>query len=344
MRKARTTLPPKSPHAQFIERSITAFLYDSVTFKIVWSDTATGGLKGAIKEFYFNWNGDTIFNDSMSGTALDTFVFSKTFPPEAVTVRMKAEDYDGEYSAIDSMQLVINPSRPRIDSISAPSKVAKAANCTLSVSASDTGGVIQSFLWAKDGANFSDTTAHGAFFVSFTDTGEKAILVKARDNKSVESAIDTFHIGIYDKIYATFYDGNGSTGGTAPVDKNKYIQGQSDTVLDNTGALVKPGFAFSGWNTMADGRGASYAAGFDLYNRYRQRDLVCAMDERPHLYRYLQRKHKHRRDRPDGHRSLHAWTERHGHGQHRVAGESRVYFYRVEHAGKRFRHKLRHGR
>jgi Listeria/Bacterioides repeat/Listeria/Bacterioides repeat/Listeria/Bacterioides repeat/Listeria/Bacterioides repeat len=131
----------------------------------------------------------------------------------------------------------------------------------LSVSASDTGGVIRSFLWAKDGTDFTDITAAGTFYVSFKDTGVKVVLVKVRDNKALESAIDTFHIGVYDKIYATFYDGNGSTGGTVPIDINRYIQGQNDTVLDNTGSLVKTGFVFSGWNTQVDGRGASYAPG-----------------------------------------------------------------------------------
>jgi len=36
--------------------------------------------------------------------------------------------------------------------------------------------------------------------------------------------------------------------------------GDTVTVLDNTGALVKTGYTFSGWNTQANGEGTSFAA------------------------------------------------------------------------------------
>ena len=62
-------------------------------------------------------------------------------------------------------------------------------------------------------------------------------------------------------IYTVTYNGNGSTGGTVPTDNNIYADGQTVTVIDNTGNLVKSGFTFAGWNTQADGKGMSYAAG-----------------------------------------------------------------------------------
>lgn len=55
--------------------------------------------------------------------------------------------------------------------------------------------------------------------------------------------------------YSVNYDGNGSTGGAVPVDPTAYAQGDSVTVLDNTGSLVKPGYCFAGWNTEAGGSG-----------------------------------------------------------------------------------------
>ena len=61
--------------------------------------------------------------------------------------------------------------------------------------------------------------------------------------------------------YAVTYDGNGNTGGTAPTDSTSYETGQTVTVLDNTGALVKTGNAFAGWNTLADGSGTTYTVG-----------------------------------------------------------------------------------
>ncbi|MDR2101002.1 MAG: InlB B-repeat-containing protein [Treponema sp.] len=52
--------------------------------------------------------------------------------------------------------------------------------------------------------------------------------------------------------YRVRYDGNGATGGTAPVDGNApYLSGASVTALANT--FVKSGWGFIGWNTVATG-------------------------------------------------------------------------------------------
>jgi len=64
--------------------------------------------------------------------------------------------------------------------------------------------------------------------------------------------------------YTVSYNGNGSTGGTAPTDSNTYTIDSSATVLDDTGSLAKTGYTFAGWNTAADGSGTSYAAGSTL--------------------------------------------------------------------------------
>ncbi|HMO63323.1 MAG TPA: InlB B-repeat-containing protein, partial [Ferruginibacter sp.] len=61
--------------------------------------------------------------------------------------------------------------------------------------------------------------------------------------------------------YTVTYNGNGNTGGTAPVDgSSPYNFGATVTVSANTGGLVKTGSVFNGWNTAADGSGTSYAA------------------------------------------------------------------------------------
>ncbi|MDE2387230.1 MAG: InlB B-repeat-containing protein, partial [Actinomycetales bacterium] len=59
--------------------------------------------------------------------------------------------------------------------------------------------------------------------------------------------------------YTITYDGNGNTGGGVPVAQSGiYAAVNLDT---NSGALVKSGAYFSGWNTQADGLGTHYAAG-----------------------------------------------------------------------------------
>lgn len=60
--------------------------------------------------------------------------------------------------------------------------------------------------------------------------------------------------------YTVTYDGNGSTGGSVPTDSNSYTQGSSVTVQGNTGSLVRTGYTFAGWNTVADGSGTNYLA------------------------------------------------------------------------------------
>ena len=59
--------------------------------------------------------------------------------------------------------------------------------------------------------------------------------------------------------YTVTYAGNGSTVGAGPTDGHKYKPGDAIAVLGNSGALTKAGFAFTAWNTKADGSGTSYA-------------------------------------------------------------------------------------
>src|SRR5436305_12845068 len=54
------------------------------------------------------------------------------------------------------------------------------------------------------------------------------------------------------------YNGNGNTGGTVPVDNTVYNNGDTVTVLGNTGSLVTNSDTFAYWNTAADGSGTFY--------------------------------------------------------------------------------------
>ena len=71
-------------------------------------------------------------------------------------------------------------------------------------------------------------------------------------------------IGIGQETPETFvvnYDGNGNTGGSVPVDKNLYEEGQDVSVFGNPGGLVKTGHFFTGWNTEKDDSGETYTQG-----------------------------------------------------------------------------------
>jgi uncharacterized delta-60 repeat protein/uncharacterized repeat protein (TIGR02543 family) len=60
--------------------------------------------------------------------------------------------------------------------------------------------------------------------------------------------------------YRVYYYGNGNTGGTAPVDNNRYESGRN-VIAGSNGSLYHTGFRFTGWNTASDGSGTSYSAG-----------------------------------------------------------------------------------
>lgn len=68
-----------------------------------------------------------------------------------------------------------------------------------------------------------------------------------------------------EQTYTVRYDGNGNTGGSVPVDDNRYVKGHIVTVLGNTGYLtnvdgISTAYGFTGWNTRKDGSGTHYAA------------------------------------------------------------------------------------
>jgi hypothetical protein len=69
----------------------------------------------------------------------------------------------------------------------------------------------------------------------------------------------TANVTLYAKweaaTYTVNYEGNGNDGGSVPIDSGSYLNEATVSVLTNSGSLTKTGYAFSGWNTQADGDG-----------------------------------------------------------------------------------------
>lgn len=82
--------------------------------------------------------------------------------------------------------------------------------------------------------------------------GGQAGSVVAATSSNISSANSTFTVT---------YNGNGSTIGNVAVDSTRYAQGQTVTVLGNTGNLAMTGYYFAGWNTNADDSGTAYSPG-----------------------------------------------------------------------------------
>ena len=78
------------------------------------------------------------------------------------------------------------------------------------------------------------------------------------DTFAMGSSNVTLYAQWTEKTYSVTYDGNGNTGGTVPVDGTTYHAGDTATVLGNTGSLVRTGYTFNVWNTVANGTGTSY--------------------------------------------------------------------------------------
>lgn len=110
----------------------------------------------------------------------------------------------------------------------------------------------------------SDNTTQGVIktgaVLNYMDGATRSIRVRVTD---IEGAT-------YDKILTinvirtgqhVTYNGNGSTGGTVPLDSIGYPQGTMVTVRGNTGNLIRSGYNFAGWNTAANGSGTTYASG-----------------------------------------------------------------------------------
>ena len=89
--------------------------------------------------------------------------------------------------------------------------------------------------------------------------------------------------------YTVIYNGNNNTGGTVPEDSSSpYEYGETVTVLNNAGNLVKTGYTFFGWNTQVDGNGINRTVGsiFDigpsdvtLFAKWTANDYIITFNE-----------------------------------------------------------------
>ena len=60
--------------------------------------------------------------------------------------------------------------------------------------------------------------------------------------------------------YIVTYDANGARGGAVPTEQTKTYDVDL-TIWGNTGALIREGYTFDGWNTLSNGSGIDYATG-----------------------------------------------------------------------------------
>jgi autotransporter-associated beta strand protein len=104
----------------------------------------------------------------------------------------------------------------------------------------------------------ADLVAAGVQYVGWITDHAGAVNLSG----AAQVKIDNFKLTSIAGTRSLFYNGNGNTAGSAPVDLGSpYTGGTNVTVLGNTGGLEKPAFVFSGWNTATDGSGTTYQPG-----------------------------------------------------------------------------------
>ncbi len=89
--------------------------------------------------------------------------------------------------------------------------------------------------------------------------------------------------------FTVFYNANGAEAGAVPESVSA-ASGATVTIAGNVGALTKTGYVFSGWNTTAEGTGASYYANSSLlmpenavvlYAQWTKREIVFIPENWP---------------------------------------------------------------
>jgi len=118
------------------------------------------------------------------------------------------------------------------------------------------GSTSQTVASGTAGTAVTPTPNSGYHFTNWTD-GSTA---NPRTDSNVTSNISQ-QANFAINTYTVTYNGNGSTGGSAPTGSPDTVNyNATATVKANTGSFVQTGYTFAGWNTAADGTGTSYAA------------------------------------------------------------------------------------
>jgi hypothetical protein len=66
---------------------------------------------------------------------------------------------------------------------------------------------------------------------------------------------------IWSQNYTISYDSNTANAGSVPISQGYYASGPTVTIQSNSGSLSKVGNILTGWNSVANGTGTSYALG-----------------------------------------------------------------------------------
>ncbi len=216
----------------------------------------------SVTEFRWFFNNDGVWTSwSTAKTISRTYT---ALGSEEVT--LEARNYLGMLKRVKKTVQIVDSQPPVADFSYAPENPSAGNNVTFDASASsddDSSPAEIQVRWDFENDGTYDTqwsTTKTATHV-FNSAGTFTVKLAVKDKYGL-GATTTKVIAIQAApTYTVTYDANGATGGTVPVELLSYEKGVLVTVLDNTGALVKTGATFGGWNTKADGTGTTYVPG-----------------------------------------------------------------------------------
>ncbi len=93
-------------------------------------------------------------------------------------------------------------------------------------------------------------------FTQWTD----GVSIASRTDANVQGDVTATAVFAID-THALTYDGNGNTGGTAPIDGGSPYNYNTTVTVAGPGDLTRTDNTFTGWNTAANGSGTPYAMG-----------------------------------------------------------------------------------
>ncbi|MDD5674700.1 MAG: hypothetical protein PHC61_11090 [Chitinivibrionales bacterium] len=196
-------------------------------------------------------------NPTKSSTNNDTLSFSHIYAAaDTFTITIMAISSDHQKTATKTIIVKPKPVQPAAITTQPDSQsVLLGQKATFAVVATGTNLAYQ---WFKNGKPI-DSAKLASYTTSATTIADTNAIFSCRVKNSADSV--TSQGAKLTLLYSITYKDMDSAFGVAPSDSNGYKQGASVTVMGNIGPLTKPGFSFTGWNTLADGSGIFYTGG-----------------------------------------------------------------------------------
>lgn len=236
--------------------------YGDSAFSIT-DPTVTGSLAGT-----FTYSSGTTAVATVSGSSVTPLIFGSS----VITALFTPTDSDKYNTATTTFTLSVaartlaQPNAPNATATAGTLKsiavtwtaVTNAVAYTLKIYAADGTTLLQTV----SGLSGTSKTLTATEFSTIADNlGYKIGLIATGDTNNADSIISTLSTLVTtNKTYVISYNANSSTGGTTST-SGSWITGATATAIAaNSGTLVRSGYTFAGWNTLANGTGTDYAA------------------------------------------------------------------------------------